>query len=407
MLSILLIERQWNHILPTPFGVLKRISVGTKVTFRPDVTLKYRSVQPSGTECTMQSMKFHGFLSRFTMVAALCWVTAAGVWAQGSTPAADGVLEAQLRQIAGAHHGKIALYGTQLNTGKTVALDADVVVQTASVIKLTILFEAMEQVRTGKAHWDDKITLQPGDAVGGSGLLLFLDTPQTLTLKDILTLMVVMSDNTATNLSMDKIGLDAVNARIAWMGLKNTHLYKKIGKPATEPMPADQPKYGLGKTTPAEMAEVMERIGVCALDGPGRLQVGGAKPISEGDLAICGVAMKMLRNQFYRDTIPRYLEKLDSTETGSGTASKTGSLNAVRADVAIVAGKTGPMVLSIFTYDNADTGWTVDNEGEVTIAKLAKAIVEAWSPGGIDGKTLVPGLGVRPVGASSGAGASK
>ena len=75
--------------------------------------------------------------------------------------------------------------------------------------------------------------------------------------------------------------------------------------------------------------------------------------------------MKMLRNQFYRDTIPRYLEKLDATETGSGTASKTGSLNAVRADVAIVAGKTGPMVLSIFTYDNADTGWTADNEGEV------------------------------------------
>ena len=105
--------------------------------------------------------------------------------------------------------------------------------------------------------------------------------------------------------------------------------------------------------------------------------------------------MKMLRNQFYRDTIPRYLEKLDTTETGSGTASKTGSLNAVRADVAIVAGKTGPMVLSIFTYDNADTGWTADNEGELTIAKMAKAIVEAWSPAGIDGKTLVPGLGLR------------
>ena len=275
----------------------------------------------------------------------------------------------------------MALYATQLNTGKTVGLDPDAVVQTASVIKLTILFEAMEQVRAGKAHWDDKITLAPGDGVSGSGLLLFLDTPQTLTLKDVLTLMVIMSDNTATNLAMDKIGLDAVNARIAWMGLKNTHLYKKIGKPATEPMPADQPKYGLGKTTPREMAEVMERIGLCELDGPGRLEGGRpAGPLSESDTAICGVAMKMLRNQFYRDTIPRYLEKLDATETGSGTASKTGSLNAVRADVAIVAGKTGPMVLSIFTYDNVDTGWTADNEGELTIAKLAKAIVDAWSP---------------------------
>jgi beta-lactamase class A len=57
-------------------------------------------------------------------------------------------------------------------------------------------------------------------------------------------------------------------------------------------------------------------------------------------------------------------------------------------------GKTGPMVLAIFTYDNADHGWTVDNEGEVTIAKLAKAIVTAWSPEGLDGKLLVPGLGL-------------
>jgi beta-lactamase class A len=355
----------------------------------------------------MQIMKVYANLLRTVATGVLCAVSHSQGWAQAGGTSPDRKLGVQLAEIAGAHHGRVALFATQLNTGKAVELDADIVVQTASVIKLTILFEAMEQVRSGKAHWDDKITLQPGDGVSGSGLLLFLDTPQTLTLKDVLTLMIVMSDNTATNLAIDKIGLDAVNDRITWMGLKNTHLYKKIGKPSTEPMPADQPKYGLGKTTPAEMAEVMERIGLCALDEPGRLKVGSGKPLSDNDTAICGVAMKMLRNQFYRETIPRYLEKLDSTETGSGTASKTGSLNAVRADVAIVAGKSGPMVLSIFTYDNADTGWTVDNEGEVTIAKLAKAIVDAWSPAGIDGKTLVPGLGLTPVGAIGGAAASK
>jgi beta-lactamase class A len=323
---------------------------------------------------------------------------ALGLVCPAQTPGMDAALEGKLRGLAAEHHGKVALYATQLNTGKVASLDADAVVQTASVIKLTILFEAMEQVRSGKAHWDDKITLAPGDAVSGSGLLLFLDTPQVLTLKDVLTLMVIMSDNTATNLAIDKIGLDAVNARIAWMGLKDTHLYKKIGKPAEGPMPGDQPKYGLGKTTPREMAGVMERIGRCELDR-------SAGPVAEKDAAICRVAMKMLRNQFYRDTIPRYLEKLDATETGSGTASKTGSLNAVRVDVAIVAGKTGPMVLSIFTYDNKDMGWTADNEGEVTIAKMAKAIVDAWSPDGIDGKTLVPGLGLAT--STDGAAASK
>jgi beta-lactamase class A len=321
-----------------------------------------------------------------------------------SVSGTDGPLEGRLRGIADIHHGRVALYAKQLNSGRTAGIDPDVVVQTASVIKLTVLFEAMEQVRAGKAHWDDKIRLAPGDAVSGSGVLMFMDAPLELTLKDVLTLMVILSDNTATNLAIDRIGLDAVNARIAWMGLKDTHLYKKIGKPAVGPMPADQPKFGLGKTTPREMAGVMERIGRCELD---EVVPGGAAPavLSETDKAICGVAMKMLRNQFYRDTVPRYLEKLDATETGSGIASKTGSLNAVRADVAIVAGKTGPMVLSIFTYENKDTGWTVDNEGEVTIAKLARAIVEAWSPDGIDGKTLVPGLGLA-AGSSGAAGSA-
>ena len=319
---------------------------------------------------------------------------------QASSAGTDEVLQAQLTQIAAQHHGKVAMFAEQLNTGKTVGLDPDKPVQTASVIKLTILFEAMEQVRAGKAHWDEPIVLKPGDAVSGSGVLMFMDAPMTLTLKDALTLMVILSDNTATNLMIDRFGVDAVNRRIAWMGLKDTHLYKKIMKPATEPMPADQPKFGLGKTTPREMAKVMERIGRCELAAPG-------EPALPGDAAICSVALHMLRNQFYRDTIPRYLETLDSTEEGSGIASKTGSLNAVRNDVAIVAGKSGPLVISAFTYENQDTGWTADNEGELTLAKLAKAIVDAWSPAGIDGKTLVPGLTLRPLSPEAQAAASK
>src|SRR5262249_35813091 len=269
-----------------------------------------------------------------------------------------------LAALVAAHRGHVAVYAKHLTTGRVVAIDADQPVQTASVIKLAILFEAMEQIRAGKAHWEDKITLAKGDEVSGSGVLTFLDPPLALTLKDVLTLMAMMSDNTATNLVIDRLGLDAVNARIAWMGLKDTYLYKKVMKPPSGPMPADQPKFGLGKTTAREMAIVMERIGRCQLGAPRE-----SEALQAGDAALCQVALTMLRNQFYRDTIPRYLEKLDSTEEGSGIASKTGSLNAVRNDVAIVAGKGGPMVISIFTYENQDKSWTADNEGELMIGK--------------------------------------
>ncbi len=119
----------------------------------------------------------------------------------------DTALEARLAAIAGTHHGKVALYAEDLTTGKTVALNADTPVQTASVIKLTVLYEALEQIREGKAHFEDKVTLTHDDQVSGSGVLPLFDTPQTLTFKDALTLMIVLSDNTATNLAIDHLGL--------------------------------------------------------------------------------------------------------------------------------------------------------------------------------------------------------
>jgi beta-lactamase class A len=346
-------------------------------------------------------------------------------WLDGAAGGAQAVpadataakVQAMVSTRAAAGKGKTALYAVQLNTGKEIAVDADVPVQTASVIKLGILYEAMVQVRAGKAAWDEPIVLNKGEAVPGSGILTFLDAPLTITLKDALTLMVIMSDNTATNLMIDQFGIENVNARMESLGLQNTHLYKKVFKPAVGPMPADQPKFGLGKTTPREMAMLMTRIGTCGLrraPPPPHVELGVGivapmfLPMDEGDRAVCDAALKMLKNQFYRETVPRYLESADVTTTGGvAIASKTGSLDAVRNDVAIVAGRSGLMVLAIFTYDNADHGWTADNEGELTIARLAKEIVTAWSPEGLDGKLLVPGLGVAPSGTTATPGAQK
>jgi beta-lactamase class A len=285
-------------------------------------------------------------------------------------------LQQQITAIVGAHHGKVALFAENLKTGETVGFEPDQVVQTASVIKLTILYEAMEQVREGKVHLDDKIALEKADQVPGSGILLFFDTPLTITLKDALTMMVIMSDNTATNLVIDHLGLGSINARIKRLGLKDTYLYKKVFQPAEGPMPTDQKVYGLGKTTPREMADVMRKIVTCDLAEPDL-------PSRPQDDQLCGVVLHMLTDQFYRDGIPRYIEGLDTTEGQSAIASKTGSLDAVRNDIAAISSKNGLLIISIFTYDNQDHSWTSDNEGEITAAKLAKAIVNTWSPAGL------------------------
>ena len=295
----------------------------------------------------------------------------------GAQNAPDSQLQATVEQIAAQHHGQVSVYAKDLKTGQTIAVKADEPVQTASVIKLALLYEAMEQIHAGKAHWDDKVVLTKENQTDGSGVLGFFDTPTTLTLKDVLSMMVITSDNTATNVAIDKIGLDAVNAEMGRLGLKNTWLYKKVGKPPSGPMPADQKKFGLGKTTAREMATLMERIVTCRLGD-------NDAPPTDADHAICNVSLHMLRSQFYRDGVPRYLEPIDSSEEGSAIANKTGALDEVRNDVDAVATKNGLLILSIFTWDNKDQSWTDDNEAYLTTAKIAKAIVGTWAPDGLD-----------------------
>jgi beta-lactamase class A len=276
----------------------------------------------------------------------------------------DAVLQKQVETIAAAHHGKVALFAKNLSTGATVGINPDTVIQTASTIKLAALIEAFYQIKAGKKNLADKVTLRKEDQVGGSGILQFLRAPIELTLEDVLTFMIVESDNTATNLAIDQLGLKNINQRIAAMGFTNTYFYKKVYKPAEEPMPADQKTYGLGKTTAREIGEMLVSIDHCDL----------------GDAPLCGKMLEILKKQQYREAVPRYLETSDTSEEPSAIANKTGALNALRADVALVYTKSATILVSAFTYDNSDERWTPDNEGYLTIAKLSKTIVEAWAP---------------------------
>lgn len=289
----------------------------------------------------------------------------------------DNQLDLQLASIAAAHHGKVAVYAHNLKTGQTAQLDADEPVKTASVIKMGILLDAAEQIRAGKASFEEKLVLTKANQVEGAGVLGQLTAPLPLSLRDTLHLMVVLSDNTATNLAIDRLGLDHINATVRAAGLKQTVLYKKVYVPATGPMPADQPRFGLGKTTAMEMASIMERLAEC------RLSPDGSAPLP-GDGPLCGAILHMLRRQQDRDSLPRYLEALDTSEHGSAIANKTGALDQVRNDVALISTKNGPVVIAAFTWENTDQRWTGDNEAEKTLARIGQAVVKSWSPDGLD-----------------------
>ncbi len=322
---------------------------------------------------TAASTRLFGFLQ------ACCVAFLLGSGADAQTPASheDTQLDRQIKAIADAHHGHLAVYATNLRTGQTASLLPDEPVQTASVIKMGILLDAAEQIRAGHATLDERLVLTKPNQVQGSGVLGELTPPIALTLGDTLTLMVVLSDNTATNMAIDRLGLAHINATLRAAGLRQTVLYKKVYVPATESMPPDQHRFGLGKTTAREMASIMERLATC------HLALGSSASLP-ADGRLCGAILHMLRSQQDRESLPRNIESLDTSETGSAIANKTGALNQVRNDVALISTKNGPVIVAAFTWENVDQRWNGDNEAEHTLAKLAQAIVNRWSPDGLD-----------------------
>ena len=298
----------------------------------------------------MVSANVNDVITRYISAVFLALLCTAPAFAQQ-----DAQLQAQVQSLTSGYAGKVALYAVDLRSGKTVALNADTPVPTASVIKLTILYDALKDVQEGRASLADRLTLTKANQVGGSGVLGFFDTPLVVTLKDALTMMVIVSDNTATNLVIDRLGLQDIDNRIASLGLKNTYLYKKVFMAAPAGSPPDQQTFGLGKTTAREMASVIEHFATC----------------DTLPKQLCDVGLNMLKNQTDGLAIPRYLN-------GVQVANKTGALDAVRNDVGIVYAKNGPIVISAFTYDNADQSWTPDNSAQLLIARMAKAIVESW-----------------------------
>ena len=126
----------------------------------------------------------------------------------------DGVLGVAIRDLSNQH---------------TLLLNADEVFPTASTIKIAILAEFYRQVQQGKLHFSDLYTLEASDLVGGSGITQALTPGATrLTLRDVAALMISVSDNSAANVLIDRVGMDNVDALLDSLGLTHTRLRRKM-----------------------------------------------------------------------------------------------------------------------------------------------------------------------------------
>jgi beta-lactamase class A len=273
-------------------------------------------------------------------------------------------LQEDLRSRIGGFEGTVYLYAKNLDTGVSVGIRESVPVRTASTIKLPILVAVFDAVSRGKAGWSDRLTLTSADKVSGSGVLgtEFSDGEQ-LRLSDVAHLMIVLSDNTATNMILERFTADAVNAYLDKLGLRSTRSLRKVrgdgnqlkapsGWSSAGKLPENQ-KYGLGVSTPRDMVAILEKLEKGEIVSP------------EASKEIIAIMKRCQDNTGIR----RRIGELP-------VANKSGSLDTLRSDMGIVYAKGGRIAMAITIDGIPKSDYTPDNPGSILLADLSKLLVD-------------------------------
>lgn len=262
--------------------------------------------------------------------------------AQEALPAVlHAQLETQLTNVADRLHGVLGYAIKDLATGETFLRLPDTVFPQASSIKLTILLELMRQAQEGKLSLGEKHTLRRSEMTMGDTdpiLTMLGDGTVSLSLRDLAIFMVVLSDNTATNILIDRLGMDNINSGIARLGLKETKLRRRM-------IDLEAAKHGNENvSTPREMLTLLEKVRV-------------------------GQALDAAHAKDYFDLLklPKESEFHQALPEDVPIADKPGALEAVRCDMGLIDIPGHPFILSVTT-----TYLAHDPEGERAVEEVAR-----------------------------------
>jgi beta-lactamase class A len=226
------------------------------------------------------------------------------------------------------------------HSGQRWSKQGDVSVPAASTRKIAILMTCLQHVHAGKLDLDDKILIEPRHQDNDSGIVRFLRPNLTITLYDALMLMIIVSDNAGTAAVVERVGLPAVNAFSAGLGMKGTrHVASAPSRSFfTSPTPADLTKINV--TTPDDMILLLLALVEGAGDETAAARLGVTSKL-------CQLAIEILRNQQFRQCIPKLLP----TETI--VAHKTGGGPSTESDAGIVYRDGKPFyVIAVYTHHN-------------------------------------------------------
>lgn len=286
---------------------------------------------------------------------------------------ADNALQSRVEAAAARLDGRIGVFAKNLATGDTIVVAAETRFPTASVIKLPVMVETFHQMAAGTLSPETTVRLRGDAKVGGSGTLREMHDGTEVTVRDLIHLMMVVSDNTATNLLLEKVGTLKVNARMeSSYELRNTKIFRPTfrgGHP--DCCAAEEREFGLGMSTPREMAALLERIAA-------------GRAVSE---AASKEMFAIMERQQDRNMLARRLPLgaeglLVGNKTGTDEEKipdSTGRLGHVRADVGIVRSPRATYVIAIFARRVNDESWTAENAALICGAEISKLVYDAWA----------------------------
>lgn len=283
-----------------------------------------------------------------------------------SRSAADDTarLSQRVESLIEAHEGDVAVSIRHLSSDFEFHHRADVPMPTASLIKFPVMIEAYRQADAGEIDLAKMITLKNTDKVPGSGILRthFSDGTQ-LSLRDCIRLMMAWSDNTATNLVIEQLGIRATTETMERLGFPETKLHSKLYRRDSSVFPDRSEKYGIGSTTSREMIRLLELL-------------------DAGKLVSADASQEMLAHMLVSETDPRVTRYLPKNVR---FAHKGGAISASRCDAGLLTTEAGTVAICVLTTNNKDRSWGDSNAAEILCGRIGEAVYKHFSPHGESG----------------------
>lgn len=269
-------------------------------------------------------------------------------------------LESRIKAELTSYNGKMGIYIDDFK-GSIVEINADEFFETASTIKTFILIDLFQQVYDGTKSLNDKLLYTSENKIDGSGVLQSLDFGIEMSVKNYATLMIIVSDNVATNIMIDYLGLEHINKTIKNWGFNDTVLHNKI----------DFEKYDrLGTTTPRDYGKAFkmlhDRTLICS--------------------EACEQMLEIFKMQHYNSMItkkfPQFYLSGDDSIAGEdeqiSVASKSGSMNSCRNDGGLVITPYGEYVIVLFNKEFYDPLYYTEHDATVYGSHISRLVLDQY-----------------------------